>query len=491
VTASGPSVHGVGGRLTQPPAPELVDGGFALECEDGPWLLPDLAFAELCHALHLAELGLGGREVTSLLGVLVDVCESNATSVLMDPNIGDAWGCWEAHLRSLAGPSAGWLTLGRPRREALRVALRLATRREVRRAHAATVRLVGALQRRAAEHAGTPMVDTTYLQPAQPTSLGHVLLAHAYPAGRTELRLRQSSAWLDASPAGAGGTGGASVPVDRSRLAQLLGFSTLATHTRDAMWQTDGFVELLAGLAAGAIGAGQLAADLEVWLAPQFGYARLPDRLSRTSALMPQKRNPYPLAAIRAAGAPIAASLTEMLIALRTGSARTDHFLVAPGALRRALDRYRRAVDLAAVVIEDLVIDEVALGSALAVDFVHASAIADRLVLDHGLGYREAHDAIGRAIRVAELDGRRQLRPDDLLAEGIPAATAEALVSANARPVGGEVVGGAGRAALEQLLAEVAKQSAEAGRWREAEEAREAAVRAAALAEARARSASA
>src|SRR5205085_11946204 len=139
------------------------------------------------------------------------------------------------------------------------------------------------------------------------------------------------------SPAGAGGTTGSSLPLDRVHLAARLGFYGVTPHARDAMWQADGLVDLLATLAAVTTEAGQVAADLEIWASPPFGFVGLADEYCRVSALMPQKKNPYALAVIRHAGGSTSGAVAGLLAVLRTGTARTDHFLSTAGAVNRAL----------------------------------------------------------------------------------------------------------------------------------------------------------
>jgi probable phosphoglycerate mutase len=118
---------------------------------------------------------------------------------------------------------------------------------------------------------------------------------------------------VNRSPAGAGGTTGSSLPLDRELLASRLGFYGVIPHARDAMWQADGFVDLLATLASVAVEAGQVAADLEIWASPAYGFIGLADEYCRVSALMPQKKNPYALSVIRHAGGSAAGALAALL----------------------------------------------------------------------------------------------------------------------------------------------------------------------------------
>ena len=329
---------------------------------------------------------------------------------------------------------------------------RIATRRAVLDAHDALVALADAYLTQARRHRDTLMADFTYLQPAQPTTLGYVLAGHAQPVLRHLARLEAAYAWVNRSPAGAGGTTGSSLPLDRERLAARLGFYGVIPHARDAMWQADGLVDLLATLAAAATEAGQVAADLEIWASPAFGFVGLADEYCRVSALMPQKKNPYALAVIRHAGGTAAGALAGLLVVLRTGTARTDHFLSAAGDVNGALRTVTGAVRLLAGVLSTLHIDRAALGRSAADPGLVLADLADGIV-GHGLGDRRTvHQLLGRAARRAADDGR-PVGPDDVVAalgEGgieVPAGVLAALDDPRAVLAGRTVTGGWGRMA--------------------------------------------
>src|SRR5438477_362151 len=178
---------------------------------------------------------------------------------------------------------------------------------------------------------------------------------------------------------GTPGSGG-SLPVDREQLATRLGFSGVIPHARDAMWQADGFVDLLATLATAATEAGQVAADLEIWASPAYGFVTLADEYCRVSALMPQKKNPYALAVIRHAGGAATGALAGLLAGLRTPTARTDHFLTAVGDVDRALTTVTGAVRLLAGVLTTLTVDRAALARTAADPGLVLADLADRIV---------------------------------------------------------------------------------------------------------------
>jgi argininosuccinate lyase len=285
------------------------------------------------------------------------------------------------------------------------VALRLVARDAALDLHDASLRLAGALARLARPLTEVPAADYTYLQPAQPTTVAHLLLTYAQPALRDAERFRAAHARLSRSVAGVGGSAGSRWPLDRDRLAELLGCEGLEVHAKDAMWQTDAYLELASALAIASTGWSQLGQDLEIQASPQFGWVALGEGHSRASALMPQKRNPYALAAVRTEAGAAAGQLVSMLVALHTGSARTDHFHLLNGELPRALERALAVARLLVAVVEELQIDVARMEAAAREGFVTAADVADLVAEQPGMDYRTAHTIVGRAIRELMAEG--------------------------------------------------------------------------------------
>ena len=428
-----PDYLGLGGRLGTGPAPELVAAGFALEMAEAPSLHDGFALADVAHTLALLDAGvLPDDDGVRLLGALLEMAAMPADKFPYDAAFGDPWNSRERVLEELAGPVAGWLWVGRPRREAARVALRLALRRGVLDAHDALLALADAYQSQAERHRDSLMSDFTYLQPAQPTTLGYVLAGHLQPVLRHLGRLEEAYGWVNRSPAGAGGTTGSSVPVDRDQLAAGLGFDGVVEHARDAMWQTDGLVELLSVLASAATETGQVAADLEIWASPAYGLVELADGYCRVSALMPQKKNPYALAVIRQAAGAVTGALAAVLSGLRTPTARTDHFLLAPGEVRRALGTFTACTRLMAGVIGTLSVDTGALAAGAGDPGLALGDLADEMVVAGVCDRRTAHRVLGEAARAAQSQQRAVTKDDIASAAGraglaLPAPMLESL----------------------------------------------------------------
>ena len=417
---------GRGGRLRDDAAAELVAAAYAAESAHGTRLARGLSLADLAHAVALVEGGdLSGDDAQSLLRGLLELHAIPGEAFPWDPALGDAFNAREAELERRVGRSAaGWLSAGRPRREAFRVGLRLTARAGVRELHDAFVAQAAALVAHAHATKTALATDYTYLQPAQPTTLGHLLLAYGFPALRDADRARGLHASLGASVAGAGGSAGSRWALDRARLAELLGCETLVEHAKDAAWQADVYLELLATLAIAATHQTQLAQDFEIYASQEFGLVELADAHSRASALMPQKKNPYALAAIRTQAGQASGDLAAALAALHTGSARTDHFHLLNGTVPRALDEAVAIARLTASVLDGVELrperfDEIARES-----FVTAADVADVLALSGELDYRSAHKVVGRAVRELVEAGAS---PSGLTPERLAAAAEAAL----------------------------------------------------------------
>lgn len=394
-------VLGSGGRLRGAPAHVLVEAAHAHEIRHAPALADALSAADLAHAVCLVESGVLDRaRGAALIRGLLELESIPPEAFPWRADLGDAFNSREALLTERVGrDAAGWLSAGRPRREAFRVALRLVARTGANRLIDDVAAFVLAVATLARRHADDLAADFTYLQAAQPTTIGHVLAAYGEPAVRDLRRLAAVEAELARSVAGAGGSAGSRWPLDRERLAELLGCDGLVPHTRDAAWGADVYVELLSAVATALASLSQLGQDFEIYASAEFGLVELPDDLSRASALMPQKKNPYALAAIRTQAAIAAGDVSAALVALHTGTARTDHFHLLNGSVPRALAEASAVARLATEVCAGLRIDRDTFARAACAGFTIAADLADALAVELGVDHRTAHKVVGRAVR--------------------------------------------------------------------------------------------
>jgi len=184
---------------------------------------------------------------------------------------------------------------------------------------------------------------------------------------------------------------------DRERLAGLLGFSGPITHTRDAMWQADGFAEATWHAATAATNASRFADDAEIFGSDEFGLLRIGDELCRASALMPQKRNPYALVVIRGGARTLLGRATGVLATQLTPSGRTDNLLYAYGEVAGSVELATRLMNLAAVTAASIEFAEKELPAATL-----ATDQAEQLSLDTGLDYRSAYKRVAQSIEPSD-----------------------------------------------------------------------------------------
>jgi argininosuccinate lyase len=404
-------------------AEELVEAGFAVEIADAPLLHEGLNIADLAHVLLLLERGVvPGPAAHRLLSVVLEAAHTPVGQFDYDPAHGEIYNCRDRCFAARIGRDAGWLHAGRTRREAVRIALRLRVRRDTADLIEAAAGFCLAASRCADTHAETLMVEQTYLQHAQPSTFGHYVLAAAYPVLREIERLTTDLDGIDRSPAGAGGVNGSPLTGSRERMADLLGFEEVIEHTRDAMWQVDGFTAVVQGAARLATTLDRLAEDLEIYSSGEFGWLRLAERHTRTSVLMPQKRNPYALTMVRGEAGVLIGRATGMLALAKSPSARSDNLIFAYGEVPRALDLAARATRLMAGVLDGLEVDAGRMRAALDAGFSQAADLAELLMIHAGLDYRSAYDVVGACVRRAAGEGRRGI---DITVDDVAAAATE------------------------------------------------------------------
>ena len=463
---SGAKGQGEGGRLREGPAEELKEAAFGLEIADAPILHHGCSLADLGHIVMLMEVGVVPEDAgRRLLALLLELHEVPVAEFPLDAALEDVYSNREAWVRARDEEAAGWLGAGRPRREPATISYRLAVRDRLLGLAERLTQLVDALLEQAAAHRDTVMPDYTYLQPATPTSLAHYLLSFAYPVLRDLDRVRAAFDRTDRCPGGIGNINGTRLPVDRERLAELLGFAGAIENTRDAMWQVDQPLEVMADLMAVFLHLDRLAEDLQIWNTREFGLAELADRHARISLIMPQKKNPYALAFIRGITGTMVGRLVSMTSVGKSPSAQMDNRIFALGEVPRSLDAGVRTTRLLAEVVRGLTFDTELMRERAAEGFIHATDLAETIMGEGGATYRQAHRLVGLAVRRAlEEDPQAKDVPASILEEaarevlgrplGIPAEKLATLADPAAVVATRQGLGGAAAEPVDAMLAE-------------------------------------
>ena len=395
---------GAEGPLAAGPSPTLVEAGYRLEIADARFLHRGLGLADLAHILELREAGAMPEEAArALCREALGFLETPAGDFPYDPLYGDAYNSRERELERRLGPAAGWLPAGRTRREAGRIAVRMALRERLLDLHGAVANWAMTLAGRGRESAETAWNDVSYLQPAQPSSFGFYLAGFGEGAVRDLERIQACYRLANRSPAGSGGVGGTIIPLDRERLSARLGFDAPTAHIRDGMWSADVLADAGWAAAQAVLTANRLAEDLEIFASPQFGYVRLAGGSSRASVVLPQKRNPYALAVIRGGAGTLIGRVTGLMASGRTPSARTDNWLYGYGEAVGTVETAVRLMGLAEETVREMEVDRERLTASAGAHGSLAADLAERLTLEGGWDYRSAYRMIGRA--VAESNG--------------------------------------------------------------------------------------
>jgi argininosuccinate lyase len=394
------------GPPTTGPAPELVDSGFALENDDAPFLHEGLNLADMAHVLDLLRRRIIPTDAArAILALLLEVHQRPAEEFPYDPAYGEPYTSRERYFVERLGNVAGWLHAGRPRREAARIALRLFLRDQLLELVDEASRFVAVCADRSEAHLTTLMPDQTYLQQAQPSTFGHYLLNFAYPAARDGERLLDGYYWVNRSPGGAGCVNGTRLLADRSHIARALGFAEVIEHTRDAMWQVDGLIHILATAASLASTQSKLAEDLEIWSSSEFDFVDLDDGYTRSSILMPQKRNPYSLSIVRGASGILIGRLSGFLAVAKSPSARSDNLIFAYGEVPRALDLSIRVTRLMTGVVDTLTVNAERMRETLDAGYTQATDLTEFITQHCGVDYRTAYTVVGNTVREASRRG--------------------------------------------------------------------------------------
>jgi argininosuccinate lyase len=312
----------------------------------------------------------------------------------------------ESRLKEIIGPAAGRLHTARSRNDQVATDFRLFVRQATEDLDAALQELQRALARQALTHAATVMPGFTHLQTAQPVTLGHHLLAYVEMFGRDRGRLGDARRRLNECPLGAAALAGTSFPIDRHATAQMLGFERPMRNSIDAVSDRDFALEVLAAATIAATHLSRLGEEVVLWCSPQFGFVSLSDRFTTGSSIMPQKRNPDAAELSRAKVGRILGAFTALTVVMK-GLPMTyaKDMQEDKEPFFDAIDNLALAIAAMTGVVGDLQPDVERLKSAAGAGHATATDLADWLVKQLGMPFREAHHVTGRLVAAADAKG--------------------------------------------------------------------------------------
>src|SRR5437016_108656 len=312
----------------------------------------------------------------------------------------------ESRLGELIGPAAGRLHTARSRNDQVATDFRLYVRDMIDETDAALAAFQRALVERAIEHAATVMPGFTHLQTAQPVTFGHHLLAYVEMAARDRGRLADARKRLNESPLGAAALAGTSFPIDRDATAKALGFDRPMANSLDAVSDRDFVLETLSAAAICAIHLSRLAEEIVVWTSPLTGLAKLSDKFTTGSSIMPQKRNPDAAELVRAKAGRVIGALNALLIVMKglPLAYAKDMQEDKQGAMD-ALASLSLSIAAMAGMVADIEPDAARMKKAAGEGYATATDLADWLVRNLKIPFREAHHITGRIVAKAAESG--------------------------------------------------------------------------------------
>jgi argininosuccinate lyase len=311
----------------------------------------------------------------------------------------------EKRLTDLVGDAGKRLHTGRSRNDQVATDLRLWLRGEVDRIVVVLRGLQRALVAHAERHAATVIPGFTHLQVAQPVTFGHHLLAYVEMFERDRERLLDARRRINRLPLGAAALAGTTFPIDRAFVAERLGFEAIAGNSLDAVSDRDFAIEFTSAAALLMMHVSRLAEELVLWMSPRFGFVRLPDRFTTGSSIMPQKKNPDVPELARGKSGRVIGHLMGLLtlmkgqpLAYNKDNQEDKEPLF--DTVDTVLDTLRAFVEM----VPGIEADADAMRRAAAEGYSTATDLADYLVRK-GLPFREAHEAVARAVRAASARG--------------------------------------------------------------------------------------
>ena len=397
-----------GGRFAEGPSAVMREINASIPFDKRMWQ-QDLRGSK-AHVAMLGQQGIVGAEDAATIGAGLDQVaeEFAANGVPEDLALEDIHMLSESRLAEKIGPVAGRLHTARSRNDQVATDFRLWVRDAVDQADAALAALQDALLARAEKHADSVMPGFTHLQVAQPVTLGHHLMAYFEMFARDRSRLKDARARMNLCPLGSAALAGTGFNLDREATAKALGFDGPTRNSLDSVSDRDFALDYLTAASQCSLHLSRLAEEFVIWASQPFGFVALSDQWSTGSSIMPQKRNPDAAELVRGHSGRISGALFSLMMTMKglplaySKDMQDDKPPVfeAHDLLGLSIAAMTGMVDSATFRLERM-------RAAAEAGFSTATDLADWLVREGGIPFREAHHITGRAVAKAEADGIR------------------------------------------------------------------------------------
>jgi argininosuccinate lyase len=261
----------------------------------------------------------------------------------------------------------------------------------------------------AEKHVDTIMLSFSFHQPAQATTFGHYLVALNMVAERNFERLASLYVRNNISPAGAAIGTGSEFPLNRKRVAELLGYDDVSTNTRDSIFNLDGMLEAHSIISIMCNDLGRLADDLQMWTTAEFDWIELSDRYCNTSSIMPQKKNPKALEYVRGMSAVTLGHLVTALATMKSTSDTIEPHEFVPWELWKSVDAFLGAIKIMTGVLRTITVKSENMLADVEKTWVFASDLAGMIVRKKDLPFRTAHQIVAITVREAIEEGKKPM----------------------------------------------------------------------------------
>ena len=360
------------------------------------------------HVAMLARQGIVSAEDAGTIdrGLQQIAAEYERDGVPEDWDLEDIHMTVEARLTEIVGPVAGRLHTARSRNDQVATDFRMWVRTANRRAIAGIEAVLAALVARAEEHAGTIMPGFTHLQTAQPVTLGHHLLAYFEMLMRDRSRFADALVRMDECPLGSAALAGTGFDLDRDMTAEALGFAQPTRNSLDAVSDRDFALDYLTAASQCSLHLSRLAEEFVIWASQPFGFVKLPDTLSTGSSIMPQKRNPDAAELVRGHAGRVIGCATSLMITMKgLPLAYSKDMQDDKPPVFEAAGLIDLSLAAMAGMVADSGFDTARMRRAAEAGHATATDLADWLVRQADIPFREAHHITGAAVKLADEQG--------------------------------------------------------------------------------------
>ena len=395
-----------GGRFAAGPASIMREINASIPFDKRLWK-QDIAGSK-AHVAMLAKQGIvDGEDAQAITeGLNRIAAEYEADGVPVDLYLEDIHMVTESRLAQLIGPTAGRLHTARSRNDQVATDFRLWVRDAIDEVQAGLIGLQRALLARADENADSVMPGFTHLQSAQPVTLGHHLMAYYEMVRRDRSRFADARARADECPLGAAALAGTGFPIDRHATAAALGFAKPTDNSLDSVSDRDFALDYLMAATQASLHLSRLAEEFIIWASQPFGFVKLPDAYSTGSSIMPQKRNPDAAELVRGHAGRIMGCMTALCVTMKgLPLAYSKDMQDDKPPVFEAHDLLALSIAAMTGMIETVTFRTDRMRGLAESGFATATDLADWLVREGGIPFREAHHITGRAVAAAEAAG--------------------------------------------------------------------------------------